>query len=650
MVQYTLENSIILHVFQTLLAGLIFLVAAWEGSRQPPKWKRLPLAATFFFFSGFVLLRTLFLIGLEFGYPLLDFSWPFLLLSVLETLSLGYLLVWLAPSRRSKRILMVVVALLVPAYLAGRVRIWGEVAPTFEPFYQGGALHLTLILMALFLARKTFLWRWNLIQCGLLFFAGSYMAEVLFDLNLPQPTVWLWNLQHVAKIAGLLSFALHLEKEGSHIYVQFFLRLNLISILSANIFMLLVSETQRRQYLDFSATQAQDLAEFLRGHVIYFYDRGLKPPEILEREEINHKIVSEFSRIPALKQVKMEVERHQLLMAIDPAGVIAYQAGVGLFPSQRQSIYDYGGMTLIVLRIPVVFQGRAIGFLQFDEDLLILSRKIAKQIQPIFASFTIVVFVTLGALGLIVRKAQKTIRQQYEALQEKQEELVQASRLASIGELVDGVAHEVNNPTGVILIRSECALATLPREGFPSVWEDLEEIRLQAGRMTKLVRTLLAFSRAAPMRAVPVDLNQVVRRSLDLVSAYLAISGIRIELDLAPDLPSIRGDTSRLEQVIVNLVKNAADAMPHGGILSCTTRGNHDFVSLAIADTGAGIPQDILGKIFHPFFTTKAPGQGTGLGLSISAGIVADHGGRIDVQSEPQRGSIFTVHLPVSRR
>lgn len=649
MIQYTLENTIILCVFQTLLAGLIFLVCAWESFQQPARPDRVPLAIAFFFFSGFVLLRSVFSIGLSLGGNLADLSWPFLLLSLLETVFLVCLLVWVAPSPSWRKAFLVALFLLPAAHLASRSILFPETPLTFEPSYHGGPLHFSLSLLLFLLARRAFPQRWNLIHAGLLLFAGSYLAESIFDFYLPRPLVPLWNLQHAAKILGLLSFALHLEKEGSHIYLQFFMRLNLIFMLAANVFMLILSETERRQYLDFSAAQVQDLAEFLRGHILYFYREGMTPRAIVEREEINHKIVSELGRISSLKQVKLEASPHQLLMAIGPDGSISYRVGEDLFPHHPESIYDYTQNTVTVLRIPVTAEGQSIGFLQFEEDLQVLGRMIAGRMQLIFSSFTIVVFVTLVALGFIVSKAQKTIRHQYQALQEKQEELIQASRLASIGELVDGVAHEVNNPTGVILIRSECALAALP-SAPESARQDLEEIRLQATRMTKLVRNLLAFSRASAMKAVPVDLNEVVRRSLDLVWAYLKITGIRVELDLARGLLPVSGDADRLQQVAINLLKNAADAMPKGGVLSCTTWGDHDLVSLAVADTGTGIPPETLGQVFDPFFTTKAPGQGTGLGLSISYGIVRDHGGRIEVQSEPERGSVFTVHLPCLRR
>lgn len=650
MIQYTPENTIILYVFQTLLAGLILLVAAWQSLQRPSKSEGAALPVAFFFFSGFALLRSLFTIGFSQGLELPDASWPFLLVCTLETIFLGSLLIWVSPRVAWKKALAIASLPALAAYMASRELLFTRLSPTFESFYQAGPLHLFLTLTVLAVALKRFRPGENWIPPGLAFFAASYLAETFFCFYLPSPVVWLWNLQQVTKILGLFCFALHLEKECSHIYVQFFVRLNLVFILSANIFMLLLSETERRQYLDFSAAQVQDLAEFLRGHVIYFQGKGLTPAAIVRREEIDHKIVSEFGRIPALKQVKLQIDRQQLLMSIDAAGVISYQAGTELFPEGGQSIYNYTEKTVSVLRIPIVVRGQSIGFLQFDEDLLLISRKIAGQMQLIFSSFTIVVFVTLGALGFIVSKAEKTIRRQYSALQEKQEELIQASRLASIGELVDGVAHEVNNPTGVILIRSECALAVLPQQQLPSVREDLEEIRLQAGRMTKLVRNLLAFSRAAPVREGPVDLNQVVRRSLDLVSAYLRIAGIHVQLHLAPELPCLRGDADRLEQVVVNLVKNAADAMPRGGTLSCKTQADHDFALLTVADTGSGISADVLEKIFNPFFTTKTPGQGTGLGLSISHSIIRDHGGRIEVHSEPGRGTVFTVYLPWSRR
>ena len=234
-------------------------------------------------------------------------------------------------------------------------------------------------------------------------------------------------------------------------------------------------------------------------------------------------------------------------------------------------------------------------------------------------------------------------------LRAAQEALIRTERLASVGGLAGGVAHEINNPTGVILTRSEFLLRIADEEKFSAdVLEDLQAIRAQAQRIARITSSLLSFSRQVPAQKGPVVIADIIVEALNLVEPGVKSSNISIVKELAPNLPRIHGDKGKLEQVLVNLVKNAIDAMPQGGVV--TVRGvrvGEKNVALSVCDTGTGMPPDVQAKIFEPFFTTKEVGKGTGLGLSIAYGIVAEHGGELSVSSVPGHGTEFHMLLPI---
>jgi signal transduction histidine kinase len=221
----------------------------------------------------------------------------------------------------------------------------------------------------------------------------------------------------------------------------------------------------------------------------------------------------------------------------------------------------------------------------------------------------------------------------------------QAERLAAVGRLAAGVAHEVNNPLGIMTSRIELMLMDAGANGLPAeTIEDLRVIRRNAIRVADLARNLLSLAREGPHERHAVDLNEVVRNVLLLVNADFGRAGLRVVEELAPALPPLLGHGNALEQVVLNLLTNAAEAMPEGGEIRITTGAAEGRLQLAVADTGRGIPPGDLSRVFDPFFTTKA--TGTGLGLSVSYGIVQDHGGTIDVESTPGRGTRFVLTFP----
>lgn len=222
----------------------------------------------------------------------------------------------------------------------------------------------------------------------------------------------------------------------------------------------------------------------------------------------------------------------------------------------------------------------------------------------------------------------------------------QAEKLMAMGQMVSGVAHEINNPAAII---SGFAQTLLLEELDAEQQDMIRMIHDEATRIGRITGNLLAFARAGSKDRSLVDLNELVRRTFALRSYHFTTLSIGITLDLDPEHPQVWGHSGDLQQLLLNLLINAEHAMteqPGTRAITVRTRAEGDTVRLDCEDTGHGIPADIKHRIFDPFFTTKPEGVGTGLGLSICYGIVRDHGGRITVDSEAGRGATFTVHLP----
>jgi two-component system NtrC family sensor kinase len=235
------------------------------------------------------------------------------------------------------------------------------------------------------------------------------------------------------------------------------------------------------------------------------------------------------------------------------------------------------------------------------------------------------------------------------------QKLIQSDRLASLGQLSASVAHEINNPVAGVLNLSMLMQRLLKEDGVPA--ERLSDFRRylsqvvsETSRVGRIVSDLLAFSRRSAPHRSPSDLNSIVQTTLSLVSHKLKLSNVETRLELAESLPPVLCDRPQLQQVILNLVLNASEAMhgKPGSILRIATSARDGKVSLTIADNGEGIAAANLSRIFDPFFTTKPEGKGVGLGLAVSYGIIQAHGGDIEVESQPREGATFRILLPVA--
>ncbi|MGA2532654.1 MAG: cache domain-containing protein [Candidatus Aminicenantales bacterium] len=243
------------------------------------------------------------------------------------------------------------------------------------------------------------------------------------------------------------------------------------------------------------------------------------------------------------------------------------------------------------------------------------------------------------------RTLERRVEERTQQLRLTRDQLIQSEKLASLGQMAAGVAHEINNPLTSILLNTHLLLETHGEAGEER--ESLTLIAEEAARCAKIVSGLLDFARQTPAQETPADVNDIIDRTVQLHEMQASVRNIHIEKQLDRSLPPVDLDKNKIQQVFSNLAMNAREAMPDGGTLTITSRLSRDGAALEIvfSDTGVGIPGENLPKLFDPFFTTKS--FGTGLGLAVSYGIILQRGGTIEVRSEVGRGSVFTVRIPL---
>ena len=239
----------------------------------------------------------------------------------------------------------------------------------------------------------------------------------------------------------------------------------------------------------------------------------------------------------------------------------------------------------------------------------------------------------------------RSLKGHNDQLQNMHHQLAITEKLTALGEMAAGVAHEINNPLGGILLYSNIVLEDIPEDS--PARENMQKIIYQTNRCKEIVQSLLDFAKTPTSAMLPLQINQIIFTSLKLVRGQSMFHGIEIEARLAENLPETIGDRSRLEEVFLNLFINAADAMKGNGKLTIITGlSTNKSIRISISDTGKGIDKEHLSHIFEPFFTTKEPGEGTGLGLSIVYGIIQKHNGTIDAECTPGTGTTFIISLP----
>jgi signal transduction histidine kinase len=464
----------------------------------------------------------------------------------------------------------------------------------------------------------------------------------------PGATELWWSLGCVLVLVGLILLALTLERVSDRRLLHYVLRFNLIFLTLAASLMIVLTEIGRRQFVEFSALQIRDVAEFARGHLVYQTRLGTPPEQVLSQPEATLQLVREFGRYPDLRRAQLDLEGQTMALEINEAGEIDQQFWTGERPA-RPPVAPADFAEALLLQEQVQVDGRVVGRVDLFHSVLRINTRIGQQMQVAFVVFTL--FVVAGSIvtGVLVHMADRTIGRQNLELATAQQRLLQSERLASIGVVANGVAHEINNPAGVLVARSDYLLSLTKDKPYSTeIKEDLETIRRQSQRIAKTVKDLLNSTRRARQARDPVDVGAVVQSAIKLVRPVVRDREVTFDFRARSTNLHVRGDRGRLEQVFINLLSNAAQAIPDRGAVTveASVRPGGLWIDVSVADTGVGIKPDHLARVFEQFFTTKGPEDGSGLGLSIVHGIVNDHGGQIDVESTQGQGTEFRISLP----
>jgi signal transduction histidine kinase len=230
-----------------------------------------------------------------------------------------------------------------------------------------------------------------------------------------------------------------------------------------------------------------------------------------------------------------------------------------------------------------------------------------------------------------------------------QEQLVQSEKMAAVGRLASGIAHEIRNPLAIIL-QGVYLIDTELGEGNKDAKEMIEMIKNSVRRANNIIHRLLEYARSSEIETAPQNICEIIDEGLSLIEKQLTFKNIEIERRYPQESILVDADRATLSQVFLNLTTNAVDAMPKGGKITIKVYKEGDFCMIEFQDTGEGILQSELSKIFEPFYTTKVPGEGTGLGLAMVHLIIERHKGKISVESEPNKGTKFTIKLPLANR
>ena len=416
-----------------------------------------------------------------------------------------------------------------------------------------------------------------------------------------------------------------IEKLGLHYYLPFKIKDRTLGYLG-------LGKTRDGDYL---SSEDVDLLQTIAGYVsIALENAGLY--ESLERKALDYQALRDFSQ--------------NIIESIN-AGVLAcnLEGVVEAWNSTMEKLYGLRRSEALGRKLDVIFPPELLAELPGNSDPHHAQNLYKFRLYNLEGNQLIV---NLSAVPLIGKEDQVLGRLLiFNDLTERvnlEDQLMQAEKLSSIGLLAAGVAHEVNTPLAVITSQAQMLLRQMPSDDPRN--RTLDKIIKQSFRASEIVNNLLKFSRVSGSEHNDLDLNKVISETLSLVEPMLRASKIMVNAQLVGSLPAVYGSSGKLQQVFMNLIMNARDAMPRGGELTIATETENSHVHVEISDNGIGIPADHLHRIFDPFFTTKATSRGTGLGLAVTYGIIREHSGSIRVESSVGRGTTFRLEFPAVRK
>jgi signal transduction histidine kinase len=543
-------------------------------------------------------------------------------------------------------LLLILLWLLVAVSLLARAGVFVNWQPRTDLFLD--LLNLALVGYALICFHRRPLGKHNFaIGALLILLAAGALHLASYAYISARASIIVWNIEQFAWSLALLTFALAIGETARDLFDRVFVGLQLTFILLASLMILVITQTEKTEYLASIRARSDELAEFVRANVDYLAREDERLPTIIDREDFLQRAMLGFGHIPELKIVRINAGSDLVAFEVGEAGEINQiigRIGASVNTPPRLDVGEY----FLLNTVPLIDAGP--GAVEFYGTREVLDRHIRKRIIIIFSLFTGMVVLSTFMIGLVVRGASETIQKQAREIEETQQQLMQASKLAAIGQLAAGVAHEVNNPATTILSRASFLVSDAEANLSASEREDLEAIVNQAERIAHITNNLLLFSRPRVRSLKPVAVDRIIEDGLLPVYQLLSGGRILIEKDVRDYLAPVLADEQALARAFENIYRNAIDAMPDGGTLTirATRDGEQsDCLRIEVSDTGVGISSDNLERVFDPFFTTKEVGKGTGLGLSIVHGIIKEHGGTIAVESHPGKGTTFRITMPM---